>query len=143
MVLEVRGRCDQARGFVAAEHHRQLLRHMYVAHPLDQFAAIERDVEEELQAGDGGVERDRRDAPVDQVQLEASQILGSGRVGGALKEAREVTHCSNVRRLRLGAELARAHVVEQALAQRRNSRCGRDHDRAPVEERGRLPRFPT
>jgi hypothetical protein len=110
VVLEVGGRRDQARGLVAAEDHRQLLGHMHIAHPGHQFATAERDVEEELQSCDGGIERDRRDAPVDQVQLETSQILRGGRVGGALKEAGEVTHRSNVRRLRLERGLIASSV---------------------------------
>src|ERR1700692_3460717 len=42
--------------------------------------------------------------------------------------------------LRLRCELAHAHVVDHALAQRTDTRAGVSHGSAPVEERGGLPR---
>ncbi|MDR3740244.1 MAG: hypothetical protein P4L40_14615, partial [Terracidiphilus sp.] len=120
VVLQVGGRSDQTRHLLATQHHRQLLGYTHVAHLGHQFAAVERDVEEELQPGDGGIERDRRDAPIDQVQLEAPKIFHGGCVGRTLEKAGEVPNRANVGSLGLGSELAHAHVIEHALAQRRD-----------------------
>ena len=62
-------RCDQAGHFLGAEHHRQRSGHPHRLHPGHQFLMVEGDVEEELQPADRRVERDRRDAVIDQVQL--------------------------------------------------------------------------
>jgi len=79
---------------------------------------IERDLEEELQPGDRRIERDRRDALIDQVQLVAPQVLDARRVGRAPKEAGKLAHRAYVVALRLVGELAHPHVVDHALAQR-------------------------
>jgi hypothetical protein len=79
-MLEVPGRTNQAGDFLAAQHHRQRVRNTHRLHLVHQFAVIERDFEEELQPGDRGIERDRRDALIDQVQLIAPQILDTGGV---------------------------------------------------------------
>ena len=50
LVLQVRRRRDQARDLLAAQHHRQRARHAHRLHLGHQLAAVERDVEEELQA---------------------------------------------------------------------------------------------
>jgi hypothetical protein len=81
LALEVR-RCGDEPGYlIAAEHHRQRVRHAYGLHPGHQLSSAERDVEEELQSGEGGIERDGRGALIDQIQLEAAQILDGGGVG--------------------------------------------------------------
>jgi len=82
---------------------------------------IERDLEEELQSGDRSIERDRRDAAIDQVQLVAPQILHAGAVGRAPKEAGKLAHRANVVALRLVREFAHPHVVDHAPAQRRDA----------------------
>jgi hypothetical protein len=56
---------------LTAQHHWQRARHAHRLHLGHQFAAIERDIEEELQPGQRRIERDRRSALIDQVQLEA------------------------------------------------------------------------
>ena len=50
-----------------------------------ELGPAQRDVEEELQPGDRGVDVDRAGAGVDQVQLEAAQILGGGGGGGGVR----------------------------------------------------------
>ena len=104
---------------------------------------IERGVEEELQPGDRRVQRDRRRALVDQMQLEAAQVLGGRGVGRAVKKDSELAHGAHIAGLRLGLELAQVHVLEHALTQRRDARCRSVPDAAPVEERGGMPRSPT
>ena len=56
LVLQVAGRANQAGDFLTAQHHRQRLRHAHRPHLVQQFAVIERDLEEELQPGNGGVQ---------------------------------------------------------------------------------------
>ena len=118
LVLQVAGRSDQAGHFLAAQHHRQRLRNTHRAHLVHQFAVIERDLEEELQAGDRGIERDRRDSVIHQMQLIAPQILDTGGVGRAPEKPGKLAHRANVVALRLVRELAHAHVVDHAPAQR-------------------------
>ena len=103
LVLQVAGRGDQAGDFLTAQHHRQRVRNTHRLHLVHQFAVIERDFEEELQPGDRGIERDRRDALIDQVQLVAPQILDAGGVGRAPEEAGKLAHRANVVALRLVA----------------------------------------
>ena len=79
--LQIRRRSDQARDLLTAQHHRQRARHAHRLHLGHQLATIQRDVEEELQARDRRVQRDRRGALIDQVQLEPPQIL-DGAVSG-------------------------------------------------------------
>ena len=117
LVLEIVAGGDQARDLLAAEHHRQALRQPDRLHSRHQLAALERDVEEELQPADRGVERHRRGAGIDQVQLVVAQVLHRGAIGRAPQIAREPAHRADVRTLRLGGELAHPHVVEHALAQ--------------------------
>ena len=79
-MLEVAGGNDQTAHFLAAEHNRQGARDTHRLHPGHQSGLIGRDREEELQPRDRRIERDRRGAVVDQVQLVAPQILDGGRV---------------------------------------------------------------
>ena len=59
---------------------------------------------------------------IDQVQLEAPQVFDGGGVGRALEEGGQLAHGADVGCLRLVLELAHAHVVDHALAQRRDGR---------------------
>jgi hypothetical protein len=123
LALLVRRRGDQAGDLVTAQDHRQRSRHMHRLHLGHQRAAVERDAEKELQPGDRRVERDRRGAAIDHVQLEAAQVLNGGAVGRALEEDGELAHRAQIASLCLGLELPHAHVVEHALAQRRDAWC--------------------
>jgi hypothetical protein len=77
---------------------------------------VERDLEEELQSGDRGVQRNGRRAVIDQVQLVASQVLDGGGIGRAPEKPGELAHDAQIVRLRLRCKLAHTHVVEHALA---------------------------
>ena len=120
-MLQVARRGDQAGHLLTAQYHRQGARETHRLHLVHQFAVIERDLEEELQPGDRSIERDRRDAVIDQMQLVAPQILHAGAVGRAPKEAGKLAHRANVVALRLVGEFAHAHVVDHAPAQRRDA----------------------
>jgi hypothetical protein len=108
------------RDLVPAQHHRQGARHSHRIHLGHQLALIERDLEEKLQPRDRSIERHRRSAEIDQMQLVAPQILDRGRVGRAPKEGGQLSHRTNVMALCLVRELAHPHVVDHALPQRRD-----------------------
>ncbi|MDH6147446.1 hypothetical protein OKW46_001368 [Paraburkholderia sp. WSM4179] len=74
------------------------------------------------------------------MQLVAPQVLDRGGVGPAPEKSGELTDHADITGLRLRCELAHAHVVDQALAQRTDILAGVSHGSAPVEERGGLPR---
>ena len=122
LVLEMAGRRNQAADFLGTEDHRQFARQMHRLHLGHQVAAVQRDGEEELQAADGRVQRGRRDAVIDQMQLVIAQILHAGRVRRAPEILREVAHGADVIELRLLAQLPHPHVVDHALAQRTDAR---------------------
>ena len=132
-VLQVPGRFDEPRYLLAAEHDRQLVLDPHRAHPGPQLRSAECGLEEELQRRDGRVDRDRRHANVDQVQLKPSHVLGRRRIGRAAQEASQSPHGADIGNLRLVGELAHPHVLDHALAQRGNG-LGRffAHGPAPV-----------
>ena len=113
---------------------------MHLGH---QVGTIECDLEEELQSADRGIERDRRGAAINQVQLVAPQILDRGRVRGGAEKTGEPDNCADLVGLRLGRELAHPHVVDHALAQCCDVLCRLSHGSAPVVNRGGLPRSTT
>jgi hypothetical protein len=76
------GAAAMSADLLAAQHDRQRARHMRTGCILrHQLGAIERDVEEELQSRDRGVERDRRGALIDAVQLERYADPRRGGIG--------------------------------------------------------------
>jgi len=143
VVLQVRDRREQPCDFILAEHHGQGLRHTHGLDLCQQLAAAQRHLEEELQCGERGVDRDRRGTLVDHVQLKAAQILSGCSVGRSLEKDGQATNCANVAGLGSRLQLAHAHVVEHALTQRGDGRSPEFHGCAPVEERGGLPRSST
>ena len=117
-MLEGTGAVDQAAHLLAAQDHRQRAGHAHGAHLGHQLGTVQRHLEEELQSGDRGVERDRRDAPIHAVQLVAAQVLDTGGVGRAAQPSGEMPHGTNVAALSLGRELAHPHVFDHASTQR-------------------------
>lgn len=81
----------------------------------------QRNAEEELQSRQRRIERDRRRALVDQMQLETPKVLGRGSVRQTF-EVSKLAYGKHVAGLRLGLELTRVHVLEHALTQRRDAR---------------------
>lgn len=61
-------------------------------HANDGFPAIQRDVDEELQATDGGIQRLQRDAVIYQVEVIPPQILDGGGIGRAPEILRKIGH---------------------------------------------------
>src|SRR5208337_241641 len=71
----------------------------------------------EPQCGDGGVDRRGADLLLRHVQLKAPKILARRRTRRPAEEGCELPHMANVVPLRVFAEPARGHVVDQALTQ--------------------------
>src|SRR5260370_35015663 len=74
------------------------------------------------------------------MQLVAPQVLDGSRVRRASEERGKLLDHSQITGSRLRRELAHAHVVDHALAQRTDTLAGVSHGSAPDEERGGLPR---
>jgi len=142
-MLRVARRCDQPGDLLAAQYHGQLARFAHRTHHRHQLAAVERDLEEEPEARDRRVDRHRRSALINQVQLKSPQILPSGSVGRAAQEAGQASHGAHIGDLRLAVKLAQAHVLDHALAKWGDNLSRWAHGSAPVEERGGLPRSST
>jgi hypothetical protein len=132
-VLQVAGRPDQSRHFLAAQHDRQPLLHAHLADLGHKLRAIERDLEQELNRRERCIERDGRHARPDQMQLELPQVFGRGCVWRATQKSGQAAHAADVSFLGSVLHLAHAHVFDHALAQRRNSSTGFfAHGPAPV-----------
>ncbi len=74
--LQIRRRLDQQPHFLETEHHRQPLLHSHPAQLGHHVRPIQRDLIKKLHRRERRVERDRRHARLDQVQLESPQIFG-------------------------------------------------------------------
>ena len=81
LVFDVPRRLDQASDFLATQDHRQGTGNPDQVHLAHQFGAIQRDVEEEFEADDRGVERDGGNSLIHQMQLIAPQVFDGGVIG--------------------------------------------------------------
>jgi hypothetical protein len=127
LVLQVAHRGEQRADFLPTQDDGQCPWHKHRLHLRHQLAAIERDVEEELQSRDGRVERDRHGAAIDQVQLKVAQLFDGRGIGRTAQIPREAPNTAHVRGLRVGCELAQPHVIEHALTRRGNLSSGIIH----------------
>jgi hypothetical protein len=80
--------------------------------------------EEEPQRRDDAVHRWGGNARLALLDLEAAQILRSGRVGRAPQKRGEAPDVANVVALGHGRDPAHVHVVDQSLAQRADTNSG-------------------
>src|SRR5215475_10722531 len=85
-----------------------------------QIVPSQRDAEQELHPGHDPVAITSAETGVNQVQLEAANVVGSGRVRRALQERRKPPAAVDVAALRMGPEIACRHVLDHALTQRAN-----------------------
>jgi hypothetical protein len=116
LVLQPRGRLQKPLDLLATEHGRQLTRLVHMAHLGHQLAAPEGDIEEELQCRDRRVQASALNPALDQIELEAAQILRRGRRGRTLEKIVEAFDPAQIPALGLGRELAQPHVLDHALA---------------------------
>src|SRR5580698_5739100 len=108
-MLEMTGRRDQSAHFVAAEYDGQGARKINRTHLRHQRLLSERRAEEELQAGDRRVQRNRRHAAINQMQLVAPQVLDGSSVRRASEEDGELSYHTKIVGLRGWREAAHAH----------------------------------
>jgi len=104
--------------------------------PLNEVGPPERDLEEEPQRRDRLVESGDANAARRQVELVATHVFGTRRVGRAAKIGREVLDPLQVVMLGLRRELPDCHVFDHAPAQRAHCLVG--HGEAPVLRRQEL-----
>jgi hypothetical protein len=78
----------------------------------------ERDTQQEPHPGHDAVAIADAQSALDQVQLEAADIVGGGGVGRALEIGGEPLAAVDVAPLRMPPELACSHILDHALAQR-------------------------
>jgi hypothetical protein len=101
--------------------------------PPCQVRAVERVGEEEAQRRHDAVHRRHRNAILLLPHLEPTQVIGGRRIRSSAEEGREPSDIAEVVALRLLAEPAQGHVVDQSLAQRADG-CiekGMGHGQAP------------
>jgi len=120
VIPEAAGHAKQPLGFVGAHGEWELLRLLEVVDLGREIMPPQRDAEEELHPGHDPVAIADAETTLDQVQLEAANIVGGGRVGRALQELRKAPAAVDVAALGMGFEFARCHVLDHALTQRAN-----------------------
>ncbi len=109
---------QQAAGLILAEDERHLLRLLDEIHLGQQIEASQRDAEQKAQARHGTVARDRADARLAQMQLEAAQVVGRGGLRRAIEPGREPPAGANMADLGARHHAAGNHILDHALAQR-------------------------
>ena len=114
--LEIAGHGQQALGLVRADHQRDLLGFPDVVDLGGKVQPPERHAEQELEPGHDPVAIADAQSCVDQVQLEQPDIVGCGRIGRALQVCGKPLAAADVTLLRMRSELARAHILDHALA---------------------------
>src|SRR5215471_2863582 len=116
--LEAAGDGEQAPRLVRAHHQRDLLRLTDVIDLVCQIQSPQCHAEQEPQPGHDAVAIADAHASLGQVQLEAADILGCGRVGGAMEERGKPLAAANVAPPRARRELPRIHVLDHTVTQR-------------------------
>ena len=118
MDLEVARHGQQPLGLLRAHHQRQLLRLLEVVDLGGEIVPPQRDAEQEPHPGHDPVAIADAQPALDQMQLEAADIVGRRGVGRALQEGGEPPAAVDVASLRVRPQLAGSHVLDHALAQR-------------------------
>ena len=118
LVLQAGRGFEQEGHLFLAQHHRRPARLMHASEMAGEFRPFERDVEEEPQRGDGGVDGRRADLLLGHMQLIEPDVLSRGGVRRTAEKDREVPHVAEIILLNLLLEAARGHVLDHALAQR-------------------------
>src|SRR5262245_58297157 len=114
VIPEATGRGKQPLGLVGAHGEWELLRFLEVVDLGREIVPPQRDAEQELHPGHNAIAIADAQTTLDQVQLEAANVVGGGRVGRAFQERRKPSAAVDVVALRMGFELARRHVLDQA-----------------------------
>ena len=125
LVLQARCSFEQLRRFLHTEHIRQLAVIAGDHEGARQIPALQCHQKQEPQRRDSAVDGRRSDALLMLIQLEAADIVRRRGVGRAAEERGEAPDVTNVVLLRVGAEATHEHVVQHALAKRRDGCIGR------------------
>ena len=124
LVLEARRGLEETRHLLLAQDDRSLARLGHGPQRTNEIGLFERHGEKEPQRGDGGVDRPGADLLLRHMQLKAAKILARRPIRRPAEEVCELSHIANVVLLRVFAEPARRHVVDQALTQRADGLLG-------------------
>ncbi len=122
LVLEAGGGVEETGNLVSAQDHRQFARVCQPDELARQVRAVDRVGEEEAQRRHNAVHGRHGNAVILLPDLEPAQVIRCRRVRRSAKEACEPPDIADVVALRLLAEPAHGHVVNQPLAQR-TDRC--------------------
>jgi hypothetical protein len=121
-VLEAGCGTEQASHFLGAKHQRDLLRLGNVLDPIGDLRAPQRHPKQEGDPGHRAVAGADAHTLLGQMQLEETDILSCCRIGRAAKERRQLPAATDVGFLGARGEVAQAHVLDHALAQRAEGR---------------------
>ena len=105
-------------GLVRAHDQRNLLRFTQVINLGRKVLPPQRHAEQELHPGHDAVAIANAHPGLGQVQLEAADVIGRGRVRRPLQKCSEPPAAVDVAPLRVCTKLARIHVLDHALTQR-------------------------
>jgi hypothetical protein len=111
---------EQAARLVRAHDQRDLLRFTQVINLPGKVQSPQRHPQQELQPGHDPIAVADAHAALGKVQLELTDVLGCGRIGGALEKPGKSLAAVNVAPSTVRTELARVHVLNHALAKRIN-----------------------
>src|SRR6202030_269465 len=115
--LEIPRHGQQALGLVRAHHQRDLLGFFDVIDLGGKIQSPQRHAEQEPEPGHDAVAIADARPRLSQVQLEQADLVGCSRAGRTLQKRGEPLAAADVASLRVRVELARAHVLDHALAQ--------------------------
>jgi len=121
-ILEARCGSEQTPHLLGAEHQRDLLRLGNVLDLVGDLGSSQRHPEQEGYPSHRTVAGADAHALLGQMQLKEPDILGSRRVGRAPQERCQLLAAADVSFLGARGEIAQAHVLDHALAQRRDAR---------------------
>ena len=107
-----------------AHGERQPFRLLEVKDLGGEIVAPQRDAEQELQPGHDPVAIADAETALDQVQLEAANVVSGGRVGRALQERCKPPAAVDVAALRMVTKIACGHILDHALTQWPNRGIG-------------------
>src|SRR5215472_15106758 len=116
--LEIARHGEQPLGLLRAHHQRQLLRLLEVVHLGGEIVPPQRDAKQKPHPRHDPVAIADAQPALDQVQLEAADVVSCRRVGRAPQERGEAPAAVDVASLRMAPQLAGSHILDHTLAQR-------------------------
>src|SRR5215831_12397333 len=118
MHLEIARHGEQPLGLLRAHHQRELLRLLEVVDLGGEIVPPQRDAEQKPHPRHDPVAIADAQPALDQVQLEAADVVSCRRVRRAPQERGEAPAAVDVASLRMAPQLAGSHILDHTLAQR-------------------------